>query len=269
MARIAIIGSCITRDLWPVRGEALRDVVYVSRTSLPSLMSAPVRGFRPAAAVPGGLGRYQHEAVVADLQKTALRRLLAFRPTHVIFDFIDERYDLLSIGPSIVSHTWELESSGYMKGKAFRGARAIPRLSGAGERLWMEAAEEFAAFVRATPLREARLILHASRWATQRRTPGGEHLPLTYAEVLGSRPTDIHAQNRMLEAYEARFRELMPPMDVVEASEFRIADEAHRWGHSPFHYVPEYYAAVWRQLETLGAPPAASARRAGPSARGA
>ena len=26
----------------------------------------------------------------------------------------------------------------------------------------------------------------------------------------------------------------------------------HEWGLSPFHYVPEYYAEIWRQLEALG-----------------
>ena len=40
MARVAIIGSCITRDLWPILGEAPADLLYISRTSLPSLESA-------------------------------------------------------------------------------------------------------------------------------------------------------------------------------------------------------------------------------------
>ena len=32
----------------------------------------------------------------------------------------------------------------------------------------------------------------------------------------------------------------------------RLADDRHLWGLSPFHYVPAYYEAVWRQLEELG-----------------
>lgn len=266
MPRIAIVGSCITRDLWPIRGDGMRDVIYISRTSLPSLLSAPLPGFRPAGQQPAALGRHQHAAVVADLQKTAVARLIAFQPTHVIFDFIDERYDLLAVGPAIVSHTWELEASGYMAGRAFRRARTIPRLSGACERLWTAAAEEFAALVRATPLRNAHLILHSARWASEGRGADGELRPITYAELLGARPADIAEQNRMLEAYEAHFTGLMPPMTRVEAPVQRLADEAHKWGHSPFHYVPEYYAEIWRQLEGLGVEPPASARRAWPSA---
>src|SRR3569833_1293766 len=93
----------------------------------------------------------QHRARVADLRKTALAELVAFRPTHVIFDFIDERYDLLSVAGTLAVKSWELAVSGYLGQPACEGARLVPRLSAACERLWLEAAAEFAAFVRATP----------------------------------------------------------------------------------------------------------------------
>ena len=46
MSKVAIIGSCITRDLWPIRGDGNENLVYISRTSLPSLFSQRVPGFR-------------------------------------------------------------------------------------------------------------------------------------------------------------------------------------------------------------------------------
>lgn len=262
MSRVAIVGSCITRDLWPVRGEAVEGLLYVSRTSLPSLFSPPVAGFRPAAKPPGGLRQHQHRALVADLTKTALARLVAFRPTHLIFDFIDERFDLLSVGGAIATRSWELEASGYLAQRAFRAARRIPRLSGACERLWLDAAAEFAALVRATPLRDARLILHSARWADERRAADGTRRPLADVEVLPGEPADIGAHNALLARYEAAFLRLMPPMSVVEAPGARVADETHQWGLSPFHYGPAYYAAIWRGLEDLGV----SAAPAWPSA---
>src|SRR4051794_33620442 len=79
VSRVAIIGSCITRDLWPVRGEGVENLVYVSRTSLPSLFSPPVAGFSPRMSV-ARLKRHQHAAAVGDLQKTGLARLIAFAP---------------------------------------------------------------------------------------------------------------------------------------------------------------------------------------------
>jgi hypothetical protein len=227
-------------------------MLYVSRTSLPGLFATPVAGFRPAARPPGGLRPQPHRALVADLSKTALAELVAFRPTHLIFDFIDERFDLLSVGASLVADSWELEASGYRKQPAFRGARTIPRLSAACERLWLEAAAEFAAFVRATPLAEAKLILHSARWAEQRRTDGGRKVRVTGVEILPGKTADVAAHNDLLARYEAAFTEVMPPMARVAAPAERIADDEHLWGLSPFHYVPAYYAEIWRQLDALG-----------------
>jgi hypothetical protein len=252
MSRVAIVGSCITRDLWPVRGEAADDLLYVSRTSLPSLLAAPVAGFRPRSQPPEPLRQHQHRALVADLQKTALARLVAYRPTHLIFDFIDERFDLLAPGPTLATRSWELTASGYLSQRAFKDCRRIPRLSSACEQLWTDAAGELAAVVRATPLRSARLILHSARWAARSRRADGVESDVRDVEVLPGEPADIAAHNALLERYEAAFQELMPPMSVVEAPAHRVADEAHQWGLSPFHYVPDYYAEIRGRLAALG-----------------
>jgi Family of unknown function (DUF6270) len=256
MSRVAIIGSCITRDLWRFRGgtvsEPPPELLYVSRTSLPSIFATPVAGFRPASRPPGGLRPQPHRALVGDLTKTALASLVAFRPTHLIFDFIDERFDLLSVGRTLVTDSWELEVSGYRRQAALRGARPVPRLSAACERLWLEAAAELAAFVRATPLAEAKLILHAARWAERRRTAAGRMAPVAGVEILPGQAADVDQHNDLLARYEAAFTELMPAMVRVEAPDHRLADDTHEWGLSPFHYVPAYYAEIWRQLDGLG-----------------
>jgi len=267
MSRVAIVGSCITRDLWRFRGAAVSepapgppaDLLYVSRTSLPSLFATPLAGFRPAVGPPAGLKAQPHRAVVADLAKTALASLVAFRPTHLIFDFIDERFDLLSAGGTLVTDSWELEASGYRRQPAFRDARRIARLSPACERLWLDAAAEMAAFVRATPLAQSRLILHSARWANRRRTAQGREAAMGVVEILPGRAADIDRHNALLARYEAAFAELMPPLARIEAPARRLADDRHLWGLSPFHYVPAYYEEIWGQLAELGVrAPAAS-----------
>lgn len=256
MTRVAIVGSCISRDLWRFHGAAetvaTPSLLYVSRTSFPSLFATPLAGFQPAARPPNGLRPQPHRALVADLSKTALAALVAFRPTHLIFDFIDERFDLLSVGGALVTRSWELEASGYRRRPAFNGARVIPRLSPACERLWMSAAEEMAALVRATPLAQAQLILHSARWADQRRTAQGRLARLTGVQILEGQPADIAVHNALLARYEAAFEAVMPPMARIAAPDQRIADETHVWGLSPFHYAPGYYAEIWRQLDALG-----------------
>lgn len=253
MSRVAIIGSCISRDLWRFRGGGVSNLLYISRTSLPSLFATPLPKFRPAAAPPGGLKAQPHRALIADVTKAALPQVLAFSPTHVIFDFIDERFDLLSAGGSLVTKSWELAQSGYLAQPAFKGARTIPRLSAAADRLWLDAAAEMAAFVRATPLRNATLILHSARWAERRRTARGRLARVSDVEILPGSPGDVAAHNALLAGYEAAFEAVMPPLHRISAPDHRLADDAHVWGLSPFHYTPPYYTEVWRQLEGLGA----------------
>lgn len=266
MSRIAIVGSCITRDLWPIRGGGAERLLYISRTSFPSLFSQAVADFTPARRPPGDLHNHEHAALVADITKTALSRLLAFRPTHIIFDFIDDRFDLISVGPSIVVRSGEMVRSGYLSRPALRRHRTISRLSSACDRLWAAAAGEFAALVRATPLSRAQLILHSARWATERRDREGRVRAIGGVEIIGGDPADIGDYNDLLMRQEALFEALMPPLARIHAGPFRLADTAHRWGLSPFHYVPEYYDEVRRQLRALGLVDAFSGPTAAPSA---
>ncbi|PZQ64170.1 MAG: hypothetical protein DI570_06365 [Phenylobacterium zucineum] len=223
-------------------------------------------GFEPLASLPGDLHAHEHNALVADLRKTALARLVAWRPTHVIFDFIDDRFDLIAFGDSIATRSGELKRSGYLSQPALADRYVIPRLSAACDRLWAEAAGEFAALLRATPLAGAQLILHSARWATEQRHTDGRLEPLHDVEILGGDPVDIGDYNAALERQEATFLKVMPPTTVIDASAYRLADADHRWGLSPFHYVPEYYDEVRRQLEAAGLEGAFSDPAAWPSA---
>lgn len=255
MARIAIIGSCITRDLWPLREAAPRDLLYVSRTSLVSLLSQPVAGYRPQRAPPEGLTRYQHMAVESDLLKTGLSQLIAHRPTHLIFDFIDERFDFLRLPTgALINHSWELESGGYLAQPALVGPRPIPRLSGGADRLWRQAVVEWAGLLQVTALRDAKIILHSARWADQQAVPGGGSCALQgHPHIWEGRAADLSAHNQMLARYEAHFLRTVPQAHRICARpEHQLADPAHRWGLSPFHYVPAYYEDIGHALADLG-----------------
>lgn len=248
--RIAVLGSCITRDLWPVRGDAA-GLCYISRTSLPSLFAPPVAGFVADVEPPNGLKPHPHRALIADIAKTGLARLVAFRPTHLILDLIDERFDLLAASGSLVTRSWELCASGYLKQPALAGPVA-PRLSAGCDLLWRQALRQFAEFIEATPLREAKLILHAAHWADIQRDADGRERPLRDPEILPGQAADIGAYNRLMARYQGWVREALPTASLVQAPEQAIADADHRWGLSPFHYIAAYHDEIWRQLESLG-----------------
>lgn len=254
MSRVAIIGSCITRDVWPIVGEAAPEgLLYISRTSLPSLFAPPLKGVKISEDPPQGFGVSTHRAMVADLHKTALATLVAHRPTHIIFDFIDERFDLLAVQGTLVAHSWELEAGGYLMQPALQGAHAICRRSLACDLLWRDGLDRMAAVLNMTPLAEARLIVHETQWATHYLEPGGVRRPFGEVEIFSGKPADIEAYNAVLARHQAAFTDAAPGAIRVSAPEgLRLADEAHRWGLSPFHYIEDYYRDVWRQLRALG-----------------
>lgn len=255
MSRIAIVGSCITRDLWPIVGEAPpEELLYISRTSLPSLVAPPLLGLDWGRERPASLGPFSHRAMIEDLRKTALSRLVAFRPTHIIFDFIDERVDLLAIGDAVVTHSWELEASGYMAESQLREAQRICRTSPGCSLLWRRALSELAALIHSTALASAQLILHEARWATRLQDEArGIEAFQPSVEIFGDRRGLITEHNALLQSYEAAFQKKFPTARTVSAPpSLRVADAHHQWGLSPFHYIPEYYKAVLPQLHAMG-----------------
>ncbi len=254
MSRVAIIGSCITRDLWPILGEAPHDLLYVSRTSLPSLFSRPLDDVAIHSEPPAPLKRHQHNALAADLTKTALGALVAHAPTHIIFDFIDERFDLLAVNGALVTRSWELEASGYLAQPLFQGARDVPRLAAGCDRLWSDGADELAALLAQTPLARASLILHEAQWADRYLDDGGAMAAFeSEVEILPGRPASAARHNALLAHYQEGLAARLPGLARVSVPpDLRVASVGHRWGLSPFHYVDAYYAEIWRQLRALG-----------------
>ncbi len=255
MSRVAVIGSCITRDLWPIVGEAPpHGLFYVSRTSLPSLLSKPLAGLSLPEERPTGLGAFPKRSMVSDLRKSALAELVARRPTHIVFDFIDERASLLEADGAYVTHTWELSVSGHLEHPALQNAHPIERTTTGCELIWRNALREFAALIACTPLRDATLILHEAQWATRYRDAQGDLQPFApQLELFSGSWADIEDHNKVLRTYQGAFLEVFPNAARVGApAELQVADQGHRWGLSPFHYVPEYYEKVLPQLHALG-----------------
>lgn len=249
--KIAIIGSCVTRDMWPLAENVPGALLYVSRTSLPSLVARAPAGLSAQAETPPMLKRHQHNALRADLGKTALEALLSFRPTHIIFDFIDERFDLLRAGPTTITRSWELMVSGYLDAWPTNHWDRIPRLSAGCFRIWRDALDALASVLLNTPLASARIILHSSRWANtfQDETGDTKSFP-SRIEILPGEAATIADHNALLESYEAYFLEAFSNADVI-SSNHRKANTDHRWGLSPFHYLDSYYNDIHNQLNTI------------------
>src|SRR6266581_2802406 len=87
--RVAIFGSCVTRDLFE---PAIRDVelvLYGSRSSLISACAPPVQIDEDDVRLDS---RFQRRCVVEDFRKTFLTRFEEAAPDRLVIDLIDERF---------------------------------------------------------------------------------------------------------------------------------------------------------------------------------
>ena len=249
--RVAILGSCVTRDLWRMTGAAADDLLYISRTRLPSLFAPRLQGLVLYDGPPPGLRPNPAQALRADLTKTALARLAAFRPDVVILDYIDERFDLLVGAGGVVTASWELETSGWDALLPMEALRRLDALGDADVTLWRRGLDALATlFAPGGALSGARVVLHEAAWADAMRTSSGRLEALDPdLEITPGRRASRVAHNARLARMHAATRATLPGLEVVKALDSLIvSDPDHVWGLSPFHYIPDYYAEVWRQL---------------------
>ncbi|MCA3716040.1 DUF6270 domain-containing protein [Phenylobacterium sp.] len=249
--RVAILGSCVTRDLWRMAGAPADDLLYISRTRLPSLFAVRPEGLVLPEGPAPGLRPNPAQALRTDLSKTGLAKLAGFRPDLVILDFIDERFDLLVGAGGVVTASWELETSGWDALPPLLTLRRLDALGDADATLWRRSLDALATlFAPGGALSGARPVLHEAVWAPALRTPAGRTEPLAPdLEITPGRRASRAAHNARLARMHAAARGAMPGLTVVKAPESLIfSDPDHVWGQSPFHYVPDYYAEIWRQL---------------------
>ena len=249
--RVAILGSCVSRDLWRMAGAPAEGLLYISRTRLPSLFASRPRGLVAPEGPAPGLRPNPAQALQADLTKTGLARLAAFRPEVVILDYIDERFDLLAGAGGVVTASWELETSGWIGLPPLPGLNRVEALGDADATLWRRSLDALATlFAPGGALSGARPVLHAARWAGALRTASGRTEALEPdLEITPGRRAPRAAHNARLEGMHAATLAAIPGLEVVKAPESLVfSDPDHVWGLSPFHYIPDYYAEVWRQL---------------------
>jgi hypothetical protein len=253
--RVAIIGSCVTRDIWEtaaVRPEQKKHLHLLARTSLASLFSEPVRDVTFPEQLPSGLSPWEVRMVAHDLQKSGLAELVTFRPSHLILDLIDERFDLLRCGDAVATRSWDLHLLG-LDASHLANARLVRRSSAEAARLWRRGLARLKRFVDAQ-LPGVHLIIHDARCATEYLDADGVRRPFAATwEFWPGVPGRIEEMNDIFCGYIADVRGAFPAATYLLASaDVALATVKHRWGLAPFHYVDDYYAGMWRDLEALG-----------------
>lgn len=228
--RFQIYGSCVTRDIFSIMDADEFITDYRARCSIHSY-TAPALDEGDLPDLSGMTSKFQKRMVMMDFTKPVLNNDPS---TPIIVDFIDERFNVLSVGKSLVTASNEFNKIASLDPRftiAFRR-------DAEEESRFRDACAKFASIHQETPI-----ILHVSRYATHRREGGDFCVPL-------EEQIKIKRVNSNLDMYHRIFCEEVPVVFKLEVDEqFCLADPNHKWGLAPFHYIEAYYNEALRLLK--------------------
>jgi Family of unknown function (DUF6270) len=247
--RVAIFGSCVTRDLFEPAIPDVELVLYGSRSSLISACAPPVAIDEDDVRLES---RFQRRCVVEDFRKTFLTRFEDAAPDRLVIDLIDERFDVLHRDGSFVTRSSEFVRAGLVE-PAGQGLTPVTRRDPRLPELYRSACRAFAERVSAV-LPPEHVILHRARWCTRFRDAAGVHAfpadRAAFCAEMNLLLDRIHAE--LVRAFGGRAQEL-----VVGAGD-ALADGEHQWGLEPYHYDATYIRDARERLRSLLLEPTAT-----------
>ena len=236
--KIAILGSCVSRDLFEPPLEGVEVVSYWARTSLATLF---------APSLPFDAEHYAHKrnfefrCTKADFRKTVIEDLKNSDFDYLIMDFIDERFHILQIDDSAILCTGHIEVCG-VKGQSRIGL--LSRDRPATMNLWKHGARRFFEELDRANIPQNKIILHEAIWAETPEDPADPQ----YQRFDGHRA--LHTE--LLENYFSYVKSIAPRVRRLRIKdEFVQSDPDSKWGLAPFHYTASYYKRVRRRLTAL------------------
>lgn len=242
--RIAILGSCVTRDAFGFFPQDDVEIeIFVARTSFISLFSPPLP-IKIEKSEIAAETNFERNAIHADLYKTSLPRLAEAKFDYLLLDFMEERHNLIRCGETYILDTLPLLDSGVIE--KLPPFDSIDRLAPGTTQLWDRDCVRFLAFLKDQGLRPERIVLHKSGFASRYQL-GAKEFDFTEFkahsyDLYGARLADYHAT----------FRRLQPAARTIAIeSDLLIGNGAHKWGRAPFHYIDAYYARFLEKFRAI------------------
>ena len=235
-ARVAILGSCVTRDAFEFADSSWVLSKYMARSALASFCGRQVQTDLPPYT--NIASTFQRRMVMEDVEKRGRRWLADKEFDWLIYDPIDERFALADFedgGVITVSQEFTklAVSPSQYQSTLFPTEEHLER--------WMAGWQTFMRLLDSYGVRD-RLIVHRAKWV--QRVQGSDQLT--------TEPELIARANDWLERAFTRMAEDIPPERFISVSEeHQFADANHRWGISPFHYVEGYYLEFLEKLAAV------------------
>lgn len=235
--RIAIFGSCVSRDLFEMQKDFLSRYeicFYSARSSVISYMSLPNTCNKLRVVEDG----FEPKRAIYDLEKSHWRDFELSKPDMVLIDFIDERIGLIKYNGSIFSASGPII-------KAFERANIPFEIL----RPWDDGIKRNRSWALKYFLERIRaicpnILIHKASWAENYYDKNNNICSFEGSKF-----------ERLIELNNSILNELFDsidnsdiPIDFVGGEVGMIAANTHKWGFSPIHYDEKYYKTLAKQL---------------------
>lgn len=236
--RVAILGSCVTRDAFEFADSQWDIAKYMARSALASFCGRQTEADLPPYR--NIESTFQRRMVMEDVEKRGRRWLAEKDFDWLIYDPIDERFSLADFkdgGVLTISQEFtKLEMSPtHYQATQFPNEEHFER--------WTAGWETFMKLLDGYGVRD-RLIVHRARWV-ERVQGSDQHT---------TDPETVERANEWLKrAFDRMLQDIPAERFITVSDEHQFADPGHRWGISPFHYVEGYYTDFLEKLAEVTA----------------
>ncbi|MDY8626122.1 DUF6270 domain-containing protein [Escherichia coli] len=235
--RIAILGSCVSRDLFeicPELQEKFEICFYNTRSSLISYVSSPC-----ADANFKNLGnKFEEVRATYDVEKSHWEELKRSCPDMIMLDFIDER-----IGSINHNGTW-ITASGPIVKSFERKNLALDII-----RPWSDRMNNLRPWALNTFMEKVlsitdNIVVHKAAWSEKMILDKSK---LTEVDSKWEKLTELN--NSILNSLFDLIDNNFPMVEKIGGLEIGMhAGGEHLWEFSPFHYDKSYYKSLAKQL---------------------
>lgn len=231
--KVAIFGSCASRDAFAFSPRpGLKVAEYIARSSIASAFHNIPVGDRWLAAMERIESPFQRRMVECDLLKLAQNRLVTSTPDLVLVDLIDERFNLVALGESFATWSSEFSKLGFDRTE-FDDVLRIDSIE--RKRLWREGAKTMIQTIGTD-----RVVINEVYWS--RELADGQ--PMAALEQIEHANVELRQMYDFIQSLGAN-RAIRYPANLLRA------DPKHKWGLTPFHFIPQFYDFTMSALEAF------------------
>ena len=238
---LAIVGSCVSRDALEFHPDGFNLLGYFARTSLISQATEPVEIGNDD--LESDLSPFARRVVEQDLTSNVVASLGELSPRILLLDLIDERFRIVRSGSGWITYSPYFSQTSL--GKSLANAPALALLDNERLPLFKESVATLANQINAT-LPNVRMVVHRAFYAE------------FYRDEDGTKPFDPSAleaarvvNELMRTMYDHLSATLRSAASIEVTPDLVVADAQHKWGLDHFHYVPDYYLCLMRQLSSV------------------